>query len=458
MIHRATLRVRVTIVAMVVVAAALAAASAALLITLRWTMLANLDDSVEARVGDLSALYDTDRLPATLEVDRDAFAQVIDPSGAVVAASRNARANPMLDPADQQGEFSAELPSVARDPVRVLVAATDDGGWIVAGAGLGDISRVLRSAGTYLLVAAPLLTALVGGLVWIVMGRSLRAVEAIRAEVADIGGGDVHRRVPEPETQDEIGQLAATMNDMLDRLETSHEAQARFVCDASHELRTPIAVMRHQLEVALREAGDHPLRGTLTEVLDEDLRLQRLVEDLLVVARRDNTDTDDGRHTLVDLDDIVLDQTARLAAAHPDHRIDTRGISAGQVRGRSDDYLRIVRNLLDNALRHAQTTVAIHLNATDDNVVLHVDDDGKGVPPNQRERIFERFTRLDESRSRESGGSGLGLAIVADLVARYDGTVSITEAPSLKGARFTVSFPDARADSGVSPNQEPEPA
>ena len=444
--RRVTLRVRVTIVATVVVLAALAAASTALLLTLRSTMLANLDDSVEARAGDLMALYQADRLPSTLEVDRNAFAQVISPSGAVVAGSSNTGTEPVLDPTAQQGEFTVELPSVTSERVRVLVVETEDGGWIMAGAGLGDISEVTRVAGAYLLVVGPLLTALVGGLVWVVTGKSLAAVEAIRAEVADIGGGELHRRVPQPSARDEIGQLARTMNAMLDRLESSQQAQASFVSDASHELSTPIAVMRHQLEVAIRETDHHPLRATLTDLLDEDLRMQRLVEDLLVLARNDHGHPDPRRHVLVDLDDIALEESARLAASDPDSRIDTQGVSAGQVRGREDDFVRIVRNLVDNALRHAQSAVAVHVTSVDDKVILHVDDDGTGVPLMHRERVFQRFTRLDESRSREYGGSGLGLAIVADLVTRYQGSVTVATAPELGGARFTISLPDARAD------------
>lgn len=444
--RRVTLRLRVTILATLVVLAALAVASTALLFALRSTMLANLDDSVEARVGDLMALYQAGRLPSTLVVDRDAFAQVISPSGATLAGSSNTGTEPVLDPTARQGEFTVELPSVTSGRARVLVVGTADGGWIVAGAGLGDISEVTRAAGAYLLVLGPLLTALVGGLVWVVTGRSLAAVEAIRAEVADIGAGELHRRVPQPAARDEIGQLSTTMNAMLDRLESSQQAQVRFVSDASHELATPIAVMRHQLEIALREADHRPIRATLTDLLDEDRRMQRLVEDLLVLARNEHGHPDPRRHTLVDLDDIALEESRRLAASHPDSRIDTHGVSAGQVRGREDDFLRIVRNLLDNALRHARSAVAVHVTTVDDKVILHVDDDGTGVPLMHRERVFERFTRLDASRSRESGGSGLGLAIVSDLVTRYHGSVTVAAAPELGGARFTVSLPDARAD------------
>lgn len=234
------------------------------------------------------------------------------------------------------------------------------------------------------------------------------------------------------------------MNAMLDRLEVSSTAQAQFVSDASHELRTPIAVIRHELEVGLRADDDSTLREIAVEVLLEDLRMQRLVDDLLLLARRDGRAGQAHRavRSLIDLDDIAGQEARRVAT---DKTVVTSGISAGQVRGDPDHLTRVVRNLLDNALRHATSQVAVAVTSTDDGrVLLTIDDDGAGVAAGDRERIFERFGRLDEARARDDGGSGLGLAIVAGIVADHGGTVSVETSPTLGGARFTVGLTDAR--------------
>jgi signal transduction histidine kinase len=233
------------------------------------------------------------------------------------------------------------------------------------------------------------------------------------------------------------------MNSMLDRLEDANDRQARFVSDASHELRTPIAVIRHELEIALRGDGAD-WNVVAADVLEEDLRMQRLVDDLLVLARRDASVTPHDLTTLplVDLDDVVLTEAHRVRSSKV---VRTGGVSAGQVRGDADQLSRVVRNLVDNALHHAVSTVEIHLNGVDGTVQLIVDDDGEGVDEADRNTIFERFGRVDESRTRGNGGSGLGLAIVTELVAGHSGTIDVGKSPQLGGARFTITLPDSRA-------------
>jgi signal transduction histidine kinase len=232
------------------------------------------------------------------------------------------------------------------------------------------------------------------------------------------------------------------MNEMLERLEAAQTRQARFVSDASHELRTPIAVIRHELEIALQTTGTEHWAAVGADVLDEDLRMERLVDDLLFIARHERERTDHAATgVLVDVDDVVLTETRRGAITKT---VDITGVSAGQIRGKPDEIARVIRNLLDNALRHARTTVALHVASGGGSVVVDVDDDGPGVPEADRDRVFERFARLDDSRTRTSGGSGLGLAIVGEIVADHHGTVTVTRSPSLGGARFTVTLPDAR--------------
>ena len=170
--------------------------------------------------------------------------------------------------------------------------------------------------------------------------------------------------------------------------------------------------------------------------------MQRLVDDLLLLAQHDNPDDHIyATGPLVDLDDIVLEQAQRSSATT---KIDTSRVSAGQVRCNPDHLVQIVRNLLDNALRHAESTIALTVQEQGAEVALHIDDDGEGINPADRERVFERFARTDDARARHHGGTGLGLAIVADLIQRYDGDVTVEDSPTLGGARFTVTFPNAR--------------
>ena len=286
-------------------------------------------------------------------------------------------------------------------------------------------------------MALPLLLLLVVVTTWKVVGRALQPVQAISAEVADIGATDLHRRVPEPGSRDEIDRLARTMNEMLDRLERADLRQRAFVSNASHELRTPIAAIRHRLEVALSAPDPAQLAGIANDVLVDNLRMQRLVEDLLWLASHDN-EPGPSVTRLVDLDDLLLDEAQRC---RPRMQVDTMRVSAGQTRGNSDELRRVFTNLIDNAVRFARSHVAVTVATGDGTVVVHVDDDGPGVPLEDRGRIFERFERSDASRTRADGGAGLGLAIAHDIVVRHGGTIQARGSPILGGARFTVALP-----------------
>jgi len=302
------------------------------------------------------------------------------------------------------------------------------------------VNRTVDSVTNVLLIAVPVMIALVALAAWYVTGRALRPVEAIRLEAESITGRTMHRRVPEPETDDEVGRLARTMNAMLARLETSAQKQRQFVSDASHELRSPLASIRTNLEVALH----NPARADWPEVaqraLAEDVRMEDTVSELLDLARLDEAEGPAPIDTLpeVDLDELVLDDTVQQRRVP----VDTRHVSAGRVHGRSDQLQRVVRNLLDNAARHADSTVAVELRSTDDVVELTVDDDGPGIRPEDRELVFERFTRLDDGRARDAGGLGLGLSMVKAITEHHGGTVVIEDAP-IGGARLRVRLPAA---------------
>ncbi len=237
---------------------------------------------------------------------------------------------------------------------------------------------------------------------------------------------------------DEIARLALTMNRMLDRLEQAQRSQHRFISDVSHELRSPVASIRQHAEVALGHP-DHTTTPDLAgAVLAEDLRLQRLVEDLLLPARVDEGSIELRRRE-VDVDDLVLDEARHLRDVTA-LRIETVAVSAGRVEGDAMSLRRVLRKLGENAARHARQTVALGLVTGDDVVTVSVDDDGPGIPEEERQRVFERFVRLDESRARDDGGTGLGLAIVAELVTAHGGSVTIGRS-ELGGAHVTVLLP-----------------
>lgn len=296
--------------------------------------------------------------------------------------------------------------------------------------------------------AAVALVLLAGAATWLLTNRALRPVGAITAQVEAISGGTLHDRVPEPGTQDEIGVLAVTMNRMLGRLEASDRAQRQFVSDASHELRTPVSVLRSEADAA-RAAPDSTTIDHFAAVVDtEASRLGIMIDDLLYLARTDETSgafrngqRPKSARTDIDLDDIVLAESARARRVP----IDRSGVSAGRVQGRTDELSRVVAHLLDNAARHAHSRVAVTVASEAGQVRLLVDDDGAGVPEPDRRRIFERFVRLDEARNRDDGGSGLGLAVVAAIVEQHGGTIVVSDGP-LGGARFDIRLPSADTD------------
>lgn len=324
------------------------------------------------------------------------------------------------------------------DPRFVVLAervpTTGGTGYLVVASSIESATHGVTTLRHTLWWTTPALILLVGAIIWLLVDRSLHPVEQIRAEVESISSRTIDRRVRVPDTGDEISRLATTMNAMLDRLETAQQRQREFVSDASHELRSPIASIRTELEVALAHPDSTVWADTARRVLDEDDRLERLVDDLLQLAR-----LDEGRPLRlddVDLDDIVLEEAAH-ARPLP---VRTAAVSAGRVRGERRVLEQVVRNLLDNAAHHGSSQVAVGVGSVGDHVELTVDDDGPGVPPEDRERIFERFARADSGRARNDGGTGLGLALVRRVVEAHGGTVHCVDSP-LGGARFVVTLP-----------------
>ncbi|CAL9434089.1 HAMP domain-containing sensor histidine kinase [Streptomyces sp. Tu 3180] len=301
---------------------------------------------------------------------------------------------------------------------------------VYAGAPLAAEHSAVDTAQTAMLLGLPLLLGVVAGVTWMVTGRALRPVEGIRREMAAITASeDLARRVPEPGTHDEIARLARTTNETLAALETSVERQRRFVADASHELRSPIASLRTQLEVA----AAHPELLDLDGAVEDTVRLQHLAADLLLLARLDAGER--PADALVDLAALAREE----AAGRTGVTVDTE---PAEVTGSRGQLGRLLANLLDNARRHARERVTVTVRREGDRVVLGVADDGEGVAEADRERIFERFVRLDAARSRDEGGAGLGLAIARDVAVRHGGTLTVGSAPT-GGALFELRLPPA---------------
>jgi heavy metal sensor kinase len=293
-------------------------------------------------------------------------------------------------------------------------------------------------------VGAPLMVVIVAWVTWTFVGRALYPVEAMRAQVADITATELYRRVPEPDSRDEIGRLAETMNAMLARLDEAQTRQQQFVADAAHELRSPLANIRAQLEVDLARPEEAEFLETERSVLEEAVRLQRLADDLLLLARGDVGAP--MRSAAVDLDDVVFREVERVRR---EAAVDTIRVSGAQLVGDEELLSRVVRNLLENAARYAneRVTVGLHEDRRNGIVELMVSDDGPGIPEEARDGIFERFVRLDAARGRDAGGAGLGLAIVREIVERHGGTVTVGEAAE-GGARFEVRLPIASDGAG----------
>lgn len=306
---------------------------------------------------------------------------------------------------------------------------------VLASGSLRHVQHALRVDAASLAVLVPAIALLGGFAAWVLVGRTLRPVEEIRATVETITASSLSQRVPQPPGNDEIARLARTMNAMLDRVDASQMAQQRFVADASHELRSPIAALAAGLEVVSSEPGALPEIAPLLDA--ETRRLAELSEGLLLLARGDAGQL--RRHDEeVDLDDLAEAEVRRLRQ-DPGVVVEAHLVPARLV-GDRDALARVLRNLVDNARSACAGRVGLTMRRQPDEVLLLVDDDGPGIPATERSRVFDRFVRLDEARSRRPGGTGLGLAIVRAAVQAHGGSIRVTES-DWGGARFEVRLP-----------------
>jgi signal transduction histidine kinase len=337
----------------------------------------------------------------------------------------------------------------------VDVVRAADGSLVVAAVPYNSVSDSLTVVARALALGTPVLFALFTWVIWLAAGLTLRPVSALRRGAARITATGVPRSdLPVPEARDEIRELALTLNDMLSRLAAAQQRQRALVSDTAHELRSPIASIRAQLEVALDHPSGQDWAATARDVHADTLRLAKLAEDLLLLARLDERaaggSAGPDRHLPIDLVSLAQEAAARYAAARVPVAIDVpvpaqMPVAAEVlVPGHRDGLDRLLVNLLDNAVRYAASRVTVAVRSDGEWAELTVTDDGPGIPAGDLERAFDRFARLDCARSRdeeEPGGAGLGLSIVRATAQAHGGTAHLEPAPSGAGFRAIVRLP-----------------
>ena len=457
-----SLRLRLTLVAAGLFAVALALGATLLSMVVSDGRVAALDEVLRASATTVGRLAESDQLPDVLPATEPGeVTQLLDADGLVLATSASGSRTLAVVPATVLAEVGSEARAGEAEPVLLStdrsayagglvrtavlpVVWQGDPAWAVSVLPLREVEGVVSALRVSLGAVVPLLSLTLGALVWALLGRALRPVEELRrgAELVTARGGP--GSLPVPAAGAELGDLARTLNAMLDRLESSAERQRAFVADAAHELRTPVAALRVSVEIAQAHPEAYTAAELAADLASEVQRLDRLVDDLLVLARLGATST---VREAVDLRDLAADvvagsvvaaqasAAARPAGTHPP-RVEVRG--AGTALTDRSAAGRVVRNLVDNALRHAATRV--DLEVRDGRVV--VQDDGPGIAAADRERVFERFTRLEDGRQRDAGGSGLGLSIAREVARELGGDVTLTE-PSGPGTRATLDLPVA---------------
>ncbi|MDX6326247.1 MAG: hypothetical protein QOK15_2601 [Nocardioidaceae bacterium] len=455
-----SVRFRILATAALLTGVMLVVASVLLVAALDHSLTSASDRASRARADELAVLASQDALPGRLGDAGDGVVQVVSAAGQVLAASDNVTGRPPITTFTPSGS-TAEVRTVRGAPddtqtedYRVwarTVRLPDGLATVYVGDSLESVHEATASLRHALVVGVPATELALVVLLWFLLGRALHPVEAIRAEVAEITGNRLDRRVPVPVAEDEVGRLARTMNDMLDRLDRSRRRERDFVADASHELLSPLAASRTVLEV-----GPGPgaaWADLVPDLLAENATMERHVRDLLFLAREDSA----GRPVAapLDLDDVVLEEVTRLRALSP-VRLDTSAVSAGPVRGDREELRRAVRNLLENAVRYAVREVRVGLRTEGPLVRLDVTDDGPGIDPQIGDLVFERFYRADAARTR-AGGVGLGLPIARAVTERRGGRLERRHTD--RGAHFVLRLPvDVGMSTGATPDQSFSPS
>jgi len=474
--RRRGLRARVTMTAALGLVVAFAAVDLLLFNVLRVSLTRSVDDTARQGAAGVVALINANRLPTPVPVAPDVSIQVLDPAGQITDVSPGSdRLVPLLSPAHaaaiaRNGEATLlngpayGMPSL----IRVTAVRAADGSLVIAAVPYSSVSSSLSVVAKALVFGTPVVFVLFTGAIWLAVGSTLRPIDLLRRGAARVTGAAVPSDLPVPEARDEVRSLALTLNDMLDRLAAAQQRQRALVSDTAHELRSPIASIRAQLEVALDHPEGQDWESTARDVHADVLRLARLAEDLLLLARLDERAGATGQPArgtgTVDLAELSASVVARYAGArvpvvlggHAMARPEassgldaTDAVTPYLVTGDRDAIDRLLVNLIDNAVRYAKSQVTVETRHEDAWGVLAVTDDGPGIAEADLERAFDRFARLDDARSRdgdEGGGAGLGLAIVRATAQAYGGTAHLEPgepAASAPGLRAVVRLPTA---------------
>jgi signal transduction histidine kinase len=457
--RRRGLRARVTLTAALGLIVAFTVADLLLFNALRVSLTRSVDDSARSGAVEVQALIDANRLPTPVPVPADITIQVLNSSGAITNVSADAdRLVPIVSVGRARDLAAGNDAMLVRGApfdmpalLRVVVVPAKDGQFVVAAVPFSEASGSLSVVARALVIFTPVVFLAFTGAIWLVTGSTLRPIGALRRGAARVTATAVPSDLPVPEARDEVRLLAVTLNDMLSRLAEAQQRQRALVSDTAHELRSPIASIRTQLEVALDFPDTQDWETTARDVHADVLRLARLAEDLLLLARLDEQagqagaggrSGDGAQHGIsVDLAELSRSVVCRYADGRVPVTLvvpETHVLPETQEPDGSvvvvGDWARLDRllvNLVDNAVRYAKSSVVVSVTRDGAWAELAVTDDGPGIPAADRERAFGRFARLDDARSREgdeAGGAGLGLAIVRATAQAYGGTAVLEPA------------------------------
>ncbi len=455
--HPLGVRGRTTAIATAAVATVLAVAGILLIVATRSALYQAVETTVTARAADVATQLEMGNSFTQVPLVRRISVQIVT-DGTVMASTADIEGQqpivdvttpasgitqttqvPALDAAENQGEAGSE----DGDEGPFLVAVTgvqigDRPSVVLAAASLDSVDSATRTLIPLVAFGFPAITLLVALTVAGLTRRAFRPVDAMTQQADTISYSDLHRRIPEPAPDDEIRRLAVVLNRMLNRLDTSAARQRQFTADASHELKSPIATLLTMAEVAEANPQGFTVPELASDVAGQTRRLATLVDDLLTLAQSD----EHGLHLQPEwfnIAEMVADELARKPSPHI--TVDTDQLEPARMYGDRRRIGQVIRNLLDNAIRHATSTVRVEVSLVGDQATIRISDDGLGVPPADRGRIFDRFVRLDEDRSRQSGGTGLGLSVVRTIIEAHHGTITVEDDPQLGGASITVTLP-----------------
>ncbi len=448
------IRAHVTLVASLIVAVTLLASGVAASFLLHQSLVSGLDTAQLSRAESVAAQASEGMVKRTIAAtpQQSSLVQILDSTGVVVAATGNVEGEgPILSPPPRERRPTAL--TISSSPIgdgefriqAVPIMLSSGPGWVYVAGSLSQVDAATASLVVLFGIGLPLILLVVGFIVWRAVSQALRPVDQIRQRASEIGARNRSQRVPVPTSHDEIARLAVTMNDMLARLEAAAVRQDQFIGDASHELKSPLAAIRAQLDVAIAHPDPAQSAHVFSALDDQVARMTVLTEDLLILAR--STEALPKSQTApVDLDELMLTEVRRLKEAGQ-LSVVLVAVQAARVRGSQRDLTRALRNLVENAVEHAHSEILLSLTTRDGWADIMVADDGDGVPPSDRVRLFERFHRLDTARTHAAAGGhfGLGLAIASQITRSHGGTLTVNDRPDgQSGASFVVRLPVER--------------